>query len=447
MELLESITNYLIDNELKLATAESCTAGLIVSELARVPGSGQSIDCGLAVYSPPSKNRYLGVSFDTIERYGLTSEAVASEMAAGALNNNDADVALSNTGIAGPNPGDDDTPIGTVCFAWAFRHDGQHHYFCETRRFDGERNEVRLAAAHYALERLPHYHRLCRGQTEANAEAELLSRRAVQRAIGAQLRAHVTIDADHEIERRRDFLCRIMQQSGQKMLVLGISGGVDSTVAGRLAQLAVEKLREQGEQATFIAMRLPYGVQKDSEDADKALVFIQPDEVLDVNIQQASDTLLEALETGGLAFKDAGQRDFVLGNIKARQRMVAQYAVAGARGGLVIGTDQAAEAMMGFFTKYGDGACDVAPLTGLNKGQVRLLGQQLGAPEALVNKAPTADLESLSPQKLDEEALGVSYAEIDAFLEHRDVSLEAYETITSTYRRTEHKRQLPIAPD
>ncbi|MCE8002678.1 ammonia-dependent NAD(+) synthetase [Billgrantia ethanolica] len=446
MELLDRITDYLIDNELKLATAESCTAGLIVSELARVPGSGQSIDCGLGVYSPQSKNRYLGVSFDTIERYGLTSEAVASEMAAGALNNNDADVALANTGIAGPNPGDDDTPIGTVCFAWAFCHDGDHHHYCETRRFDGTRNEVRLAAAHYALERLPHYHRLCL-ESATQSQEETRSRRAVQRAIGVQLQARSDIDVRYEIERRRDFLCRVMQESGQSTLVLGISGGVDSTVAGRLAQLAVEQRREQGEQATFVAMRLPYGVQQDADDANAALAFIRPDEVLDVNIQAASDALLEALESGGMTFKDAHQRDFVLGNVKARQRMVAQYAVAGARGGLVIGTDQAAEALMGFFTKYGDGACDVAPLTGLSKRQVRLLGQQLGAPDALVNKAPTADLESLAPQKLDEVALGVSYEEIDDFLENREVSERAFDTILTTYRRTGHKRRLPIAPD
>lgn len=446
MELLNRITDYLIDNELKLATAESCTAGLIVSELARVPGSGQSIDCGLGVYSPQSKNRYLGVSFDTIERYGLSSEAVASEMAAGALNNNNANVALANTGIAGPNPGDDDTPIGTVCFAWAFRHNGDHHHYCETRRFDGERNEVRLAAAYYALERLHHYHRLCL-ESGTKAVEETRSRQAVQRAIVAQLQARPDIDAPHEFERRCDFLCRVMQKTGQKTLVLGISGGVDSTVAGRLAQLAVEKQRDQGEQARFVAMRLPYGEQKDAEDADRALAFIQPDEVLDVNIQSGSDALLESLESGGMNFEDVHQRDFVLGNIKARQRMIVQYAVAGARGGLVIGTDQAAEALMGFFTKYGDGACDVAPLSGLNKRQVRLLGQHLGAPESLVNKAPTADLESLAPQKQDEEALGVTYEEIDTFLENRDVSERAFDTIVTTYRRTEHKRQLPIAPD
>lgn len=166
MDLLENIVRYLIDNNLKVATAESCTSGLIISELSRVPGSGKSIDCGLAVYSPESKNRYLDVSFDTIERHGLTSEPVALAMALGALGNNNADVAVANTGIAGPGPGDDGTPAGTVCFAWAFRVAGQVIRFCETRHFEGDRNTVRLAAAHYALEQLPNYHRKA-----CNAEA------------------------------------------------------------------------------------------------------------------------------------------------------------------------------------------------------------------------------------------------------------------------------------
>lgn len=159
MDMLERVVGYLQDNELKLATAESCTAGLIVSELARIPGSGECLDCGLAVYSPESKNRYLKVSFATIERHGLTSEAVALEMAMGALNRNDANVALSNTGVAGPGDAEDGTPQGTVCFAWAYKRGETTTSFCETRHFEGERNIVRLAAAHYAIEQLPVYHR------------------------------------------------------------------------------------------------------------------------------------------------------------------------------------------------------------------------------------------------------------------------------------------------
>lgn len=271
-------------------------------------------------------------------------------------------------------------------------------------------------------------------------------RQETQAHIQAVLQVKPNIDAGQEIDKRVDFLCRQMMESGQHALVLGISGGVDSTIGGRLAQLAVERAREQGVSAYFYAMRLPYGTQRDEEDAQQALAFINPDHVLTVNVKPASDALLAALEESGLAFDNDSHRDFVLGNIKARQRMVAQYAAAGARGGLVVGTDQAAEALMGFFTKYGDGACDVAPLTGLTKSQVREVGVALDAPASLVEKQPTADLETLKPQLADEVALGVTYMDIDAFLVGETVSDEAFKTIIDTYTRTAHKRQLPITP-
>lgn len=158
MEKLETIVDYLKEHDITLATAESCTAGLIVSELARVPGSGGCMDCGLAVYSPESKNRYLKVSFDTIDEYGLTSEEVALEMVKGAINRNNADAAISNTGVAGPGAAEDGTPEGRVCFGWAIRTGDEVVTFSETRDFEGDRNRIRESAAYYALERLMHYH-------------------------------------------------------------------------------------------------------------------------------------------------------------------------------------------------------------------------------------------------------------------------------------------------
>jgi NAD+ synthase len=127
-------------------------------------------------------------------------------------------------------------------------------------------------------------------------------------------------------------------------------------------------------------------------------------------------------------------------------RMVAQYTIAGAAHGLVIGTDHAAEAVMGFFTKFGDGACDLAPLSGLVKNQVRDIARSFGAPESLVEKVPTADLEDLSPGKPDEASHGVTYAEIDAFLHGEPVREEAFKIICDTYKKTHHKRVMPFAP-
>jgi NAD+ synthase len=126
--------------------------------------------------------------------------------------------------------------------------------------------------------------------------------------------------------------------------------------------------------------------------------------------------------------------------------MTAQFALAGATRGPVIGTDHAAEALMGFFTKFGDGAADVIPLSGLNKRRVRALAAHLGAPHEMVAKVPTADLENLVPLRPDEDAYGVTYDQIDDFLEGRQVDDSAYRRILHLYSTTAHKRALPVAP-
>ncbi|MFJ2766096.1 ammonia-dependent NAD(+) synthetase [Streptomyces prasinus] len=268
----------------------------------------------------------------------------------------------------------------------------------------------------------------------------------LQREIALELGVAETFEAEREIERRVAFLAERLTSAGLGSLVLGISGGVDSTAAGRLCQLAVERARAAGHEARFHAMRLPYGVQADEHDAWLALSFIRADHVLSVDIKPAADAALENMLAAGVSFRDARHQDFVHGNIKARQRMIAQYAVAGAYGGLVVGTDQAAEAVSGFFTKFGDGAADLVPLAGLTKRRVRAVAEALGAPAELVWKVPTADLESLDAGRADEDALGVSYDVIDDFLEGKPVDEQAFEKIIRRYRLTDHKRRLPITP-
>lgn len=267
-----------------------------------------------------------------------------------------------------------------------------------------------------------------------------------QQEIARELRVSATFDAEAEIEARVAFLAGRLTSTGLRSLVLGISGGVDSTTAGRLCQLAVERARDAGHEARFHAMRLPYGVQADEHDAQLALSFIRPDHVLTVDVKPAGDAALDAVLAAGVTFRDAHHQDFVHGNIKARQRMIAQYAVAGTYDGLVVGTDHAAEAVSGFFTKFGDGAADVVPLTGLTKRRVRAVAEALGAPAELVGKAPTADLESLAPGRTDEDALGVTYDDIDDFLEGAQVDERTARTIVDRYHRTDHKRRLPLAP-
>ena len=248
-----------------------------------------------------------------------------------------------------------------------------------------------------------------------------------------------------EIARRIGFIKAVLQGAGSQALVLGISGGVDSLTAGRLCQLAVEQLRNEGVDARFIAVRLPYKTQADERDAQASLDFIQPDLVTTSNIAACVDGLMASISIDGLQ-PSAELTDFAKGNVKARARMLAQYAIANFSNGLVVGTDHGAEALMGFFTKFGDGACDLAPLSGLTKTQVRLLADALGAPKHLVHKAPTADLEELAPGKLDELAYGCTYEEIDAYLMGQPVADQARQIIETAYRKTAHKRELPRTP-
>ncbi|KQB08618.1 ammonia-dependent NAD(+) synthetase [Vibrio metoecus] len=269
----------------------------------------------------------------------------------------------------------------------------------------------------------------------------------MEHKIREEMRVLPSIDPRFEIERRVAFIKRKLTDARCKSLVLGISGGVDSTTCGRLAQLAVEELNQQHNTSDyqFIAVRLPYGEQKDEDEAQLALSFIRPTHSVSVNIKAGVDGLHaashHALANTGLIPSDPAKVDFIKGNVKARARMVAQYEIAGYVGGLVLGTDHSAENITGFYTKFGDGACDLAPLYGLNKRQVRLLAETLGAPTQLVHKTPTADLEELAPQKADEAALNLTYEQIDDFLEGKPVPAHVSERLIAIYHATQHKRQ------
>ncbi|EMC39495.1 ammonia-dependent NAD(+) synthetase [Streptococcus mutans] len=266
---------------------------------------------------------------------------------------------------------------------------------------------------------------------------------SLQEDIIAQLGVKSKIDAQEEIRKSIDFLKAYMKKHGfLKSYVLGISGGQDSSLAGRLAQLAIEELRHETSDNgyKFIAIRLPYGVQADEDDAQRALNFIQPDVSLAINIKPAVDGEVAALAEAGVQVSD-----FNKGNIKARQRMISQYAVAGENSGAVIGTDHAAENITGFFTKFGDGGADILPLYRLNKRQGKQLLAELGADKALYEKIPTADLEENKPGIADEVALGVTYNDIDDYLEGKQVSPVAQKIIENWWNKTEHKRHLPIS--
>ncbi|MGA5302865.1 ammonia-dependent NAD(+) synthetase [Nucisporomicrobium flavum] len=270
----------------------------------------------------------------------------------------------------------------------------------------------------------------------------------LQQEIAAELGVHPAVEPKTEIRRRVDFLKDYLRSTPAQGYVLGISGGQDSTLTGRLCQLAAEELRAEGQQATFVAVRLPYGVQADEHDAQIALDFIRPDRSVAVNVRPSADAVGAEAAQGlrDLLGEEPRLRDFVRGNIKARERMVIQYAIAGQLNLLVAGTDHAAEAVTGFFTKHGDGAVDVTPLTGLTKRQGAALLRELGAPASTWQKVPTADLEDDRPALPDEVALGVTYQQIDDYLEGMEVTLEAATRIESAFLATRHKRALPVTP-
>ncbi|QUM67755.1 ammonia-dependent NAD(+) synthetase [Staphylococcus delphini] len=261
----------------------------------------------------------------------------------------------------------------------------------------------------------------------------------MQAMIVEEMKVKPSIDSAETIKEIQHFIEQYLHaHTFVKTLVLGISGGQDSTLAGKLVQLAVENMRNaSGRDVQFIAVKLPYGVQKDADEVEDALKFIQPDRIVTVNIKPAVDQSVQSLQEAGITLSD-----FHKGNEKARERMKVQYAIAANTSGIVVGTDHSAENITGFFTKHGDGAADIAPLFGLNKRQGRQLLQYLDAPAHLYEKVPTADLEDDKPQLPDEEALGVTYEAIDNYLEGKGVSTEEAAIIEHHYVRNAHKREL-----
>lgn len=260
--------------------------------------------------------------------------------------------------------------------------------------------------------------------------------REVQKHIIDTLGAQPSIDPKTEIRRRVDFIKNMIAGSRRKGIVLGISGGQDSTLAGKLSQLAVDELNAEGYEAKFVAVRLPYGEQRDGKDADDAIAYIQPTEARVVNIKDPVDALVAA-HYGPV-------KDYHKGNVKARMRMIVQYLIAGEEELLVCGTDHNGEALTGFFSKFGDGAADILPLSGLNKRQGKALLKALNAPEHLYLKVPTADLLDGVQGQPDELELGVTYDQIDDYLEGKEIPEDKANRLENLYFSTEHKRNLPI---
>jgi nicotinamide-nucleotide amidase len=152
-ELAAALGGVLEARGWKVATAESCTGGLIAGAITDVPGSSGWFERGFVTYSNEAKVEMLGVASDALAAHGAVSEAVAAEMASGALARSTADLAVAVTGVAGPSGGTPAKPVGMVCFGWAKRSGAVE---TATRHFDGDRAAVREATVAAALAGLIH---------------------------------------------------------------------------------------------------------------------------------------------------------------------------------------------------------------------------------------------------------------------------------------------------
>jgi NAD+ synthase len=266
--------------------------------------------------------------------------------------------------------------------------------------------------------------------------------KSLQEEIIAELKVKPVIDPEEEIRKSVDFMKEYARKhSFINGFVIGISGGQDSTLVGKLAQIAVDELNDedQTDRYQFIAIRLPYGTQFDEKDCQDALDFIQPTKIYTVNIKESVDASVRALTEIGVNLSD-----YAKGNEKARERMKVQYSVAAMNNCVVLGSDQAAESITGFYTKFGDGGADLMPIFRLNKRQGKELLKALDCPVHLYTKVPTADLEDDKPSIPDEVALGITYEHIDDYLEGKEIPEEPRERLEQYYLKSMHKRHMPI---
>lgn len=261
----------------------------------------------------------------------------------------------------------------------------------------------------------------------------------LQEQIIERLGVKPSIDPAAEVRKRVDFLKQYVLNSNTNGLLIAISGGIDSAVVAGLCKKATDELtQETGKEYITLGVFQPYGEQSDIEDSYAVADAFQLTHRVEMNIEEAVNEI--SLETE-YALKSIGRSQHLSrggkGNVKARTRMVMQYALAFELNLIVVGTDHASEAITGFYTKWGDGAVDITPLSSLNKRQVKLLGAELGVPQSVLTKAPTA---GLWEGQTDENELGISYEHNSDYLEGKPVPDDVRSKLEQQYLKTEHKR-------
>ncbi len=234
----------------------------------------------------------------------------------------------------------------------------------------------------------------------------------------------------------------LKKNAGDRGVVIGISGGVDSATSAYLAVRAIGR-------ENVLGIIMPYYENRDVEDALLVCRSLGIEHKV-INIKEAVDSLVEIL-----GFEPERR---TLGNVMARVRMTVLYAHANHMGRLVLGTSNRSEFLTGYFTKWGDGASDVAPLLNIYKTEVWEVARLVGVPERIIKKKPSA---GLWEGQTDEDELGINYRTLDEILwrmvdlgktpesiaNEIGVSIETVRRVEELVRRSEHKRRMPIGAE
>ncbi len=236
-------------------------------------------------------------------------------------------------------------------------------------------------------------------------------------------------DYAQEKQRRVAFLRHALEESGAKGFVFGNSGGKDSALCGILCKAACERT---------VGIVLPCASKQnfgsDMQDGLKVA------EAFGIETRTVDLTPVRSTLTAALGGEDTLAAD-ALNNIAPRLRMTALYTVAANEKLLVVGTGNRCEAFLGYFTKWGDGAYDVNPIADLMVSEVYDFLRFLGAPQSIIDKAPSA---GLYEGQTDEKEMGVSYAEVERYLKGQQTDARAREIIARYHARSEHKRRMPL---
>ncbi len=275
-------------------------------------------------------------------------------------------------------------------------------------------------------------------EKRSEQQKEWITVMSMQQQIIDDLKVKPTIDPEAEVRKRVDFLKSYIEKSGSQGLLIAISGGIDSAVATGLCKQATDELTEEkGTEYKTVGVFQPYSTQADIDDSYAVAEAFNLKYKVETNVHKAVDAIEETVNSVMPHLEQESISPQAKGNIKARTRMVVQYAIANSLNLLVVGTDHASEAITGFFTKYGDGAVDITPLSTLDKRQVRELASHLSVPQSILDKAPSA---GLWENQTDEAELGITYADNCDYLEGKEVAPEVAERLESYYKRTAHKR-------